>query len=60
MKFSLPKRVHYHFRPELIPLAKNTLPLNKEASGETCSNHHPKQNFAILKIKKQFAKKVAK
>jgi hypothetical protein len=32
MKFSLHKRVHHHFRPGLIPLAKNTLPI------------HPKQN----------------
>jgi hypothetical protein len=24
MKFSLHKRVHHHFRPGLIPLAKNT------------------------------------
>jgi hypothetical protein len=42
-------------------LQRTPYPLNKEASGETCSNHHPKENFAILKIKKkQFAKKVAK
>jgi hypothetical protein len=32
-------------------------PLNKEASGETPSNHHSKENFAILKNKKTIRQK---
>jgi len=27
-EISLPKRVHHHFWPGLIPLAKNTLPIS--------------------------------
>jgi hypothetical protein len=28
------------------PLQRTPYPLNKEASGETCINHRPKENFA--------------